>query len=51
LHGIGVAVEHAFQPSPDLRYRIMHLPAKLLVDFLQLLSPSIAVGNPPAGSE
>src|SRR5882757_10253286 len=42
-----VTVEHAFQPSADLRHRIVHLPAELLLDFLQLLPPSVAVGDAP----
>src|ERR1700722_11826952 len=42
-----IAVEHAFQPSADLRYRIVHPPADLLLEFLQFLAPSVAVGNAP----
>src|SRR6266566_134821 len=42
-----IAVEHAFQPCPDLRYRIVHLPADLLLEFLQFLPPSVAVGYAP----
>ena len=42
-----IAVEHAFQPSADLRYRFVHPPTEFLLDFLQFLPPSVAVGYAP----
>ena len=42
-----VAVEHAPQPSADLRCRFVHPPSKFLLDFQQFLPPSVAVGNAP----
>ena len=42
-----ISVEYATQPSADLRYRFVHLPAEFLLDFLQFLPPSVAVGNAP----
>src|SRR6202008_3413781 len=42
-----VAVEYASQPSADLRYRFVHPPADFLLDGLQFLPPSVAVGDAP----
>ena len=42
-----VTVENAFQPSSNLRHRVVHPPAEFLLDFLQFLPPSVAVGNAP----
>src|SRR5260370_10421284 len=42
-----IAVEHAFQPSADLRYRVLHPPAKFPLNFQQFLPPSAAAGNAP----
>jgi hypothetical protein len=42
-----ITVEHALQPSADLRHRVVHPPADLLLKFLQFLPPPIAVGNAP----
>ena len=42
-----VTVEDAFQPSADLRHRVMHPPTEFLLDFLQFLPPSVAVGDAP----
>src|SRR4051812_28884964 len=42
-----VAVEHASQPSADLRYRVVHPPTKFLLEFQQFLPSSDAVGNAP----
>jgi hypothetical protein len=44
---LGVAAAYALQPSPDLRYRILHLSAKLLLTFQQFLPPSLAVADTP----
>ena len=40
-----IAVEHALQPSADLRHRLVHPAAEFLLDFLQFLPPSVAVGD------
>ena len=42
-----IAAEHAFQPSADLRHRVVHPPADLLLEFLQFLPPSVPVGDAP----
>ena len=42
-----ITVKHALQPSADLRHRFAHLPAEFLLDRLQFLPPSVAVGNAP----
>src|SRR5438445_10038130 len=42
-----IAVEHALQPSADLRHRLVHPTTELLLDALQLLPPSVALGNAP----
>ena len=42
-----IAVEHALQPSADLRHRFVHPPAEFLFDRLQFLPPSVAVGYAP----
>src|ERR1700720_4078252 len=42
-----VTAQHAPQPFSDLRNRRVHLPAKFLLQFLQLLPPSFAVRNAP----
>ena len=42
-----IAVEHALQPSADLRHRFVHPTTEFLLDALQFLPPSVAVGNAP----
>ena len=42
-----IAVEYAPQPSANRRDRCVHPPTELLLDFLQLLPPSFAVGDAP----
>ena len=42
-----VAGEYASQPSADVRCRSVHPPTELLLDFLQFLPPSVAVGDAP----
>src|ERR1022692_694147 len=42
-----IAVGYASQPFADLRHRFVHPPMDFLLNRLQFLPPSVAVGNAP----
>src|SRR5438094_282157 len=42
-----IAVEHALQPSADLRHQVVPPATEFLLDALQFLPPPVAVGNAP----
>src|SRR5580692_3723231 len=42
-----ITVEYAPQPSSNLRHRFVHPPTEFLLDCLQFLAPSVALGDAP----